>query len=382
MDFSWTAQQIALWDDICQFARTELPTDDLFQRDHNGTFVQADWQRCASKGLFGLALPQTYGGSGFDLVTTIHALEALGYGCPNNGFTLAVNGQTWSVAMPILRFGTEAQRERYLPRLVNGTLKGAHAVTEPEVGSDVFGLTTTATPTTGGYLLNGRKTFIGMGPIADVFVLFATVNPQHGRWGITAFIVDAKSSGLSQEAPRDKMGLRTEPMGDVYLENVFVPEENRLGREGAGASIFNAAMTYERSFIFTSHIGSMARQLDQTISYVTTRKQGGQPIGKYQSVSNRIADMKVRLEMARAFLYKAAWMIDHGEDATLQSAMTKLVLSELFVANSLDAVRSYGGRGYLGEVGVERDLRDAIGGVLYAGTSDIQRNLIAGLLGL
>ncbi len=382
MDFTWTPQQKALWEDICQFARTELPTDDLAQRERSGTYPEAYWQRCARKGLFGLAIPQAYGGSGYDSVTSVHVLEAFGYGCADNGFTLSVNGQTWSVAMPIVNFGSEAQKERYLPRLADGTLKGAHAVTEPEAGSDVFSLTTTATRTEGGYLLNGRKMFIGMGPVADVFVMFATTNPQVGRWGVTAFIVDAESSGLHQEAPRDKMGLRTEPMGDVVFENVFVTQENRLGPEGAGASIFNKAMIYERSFIFASHIGSMARQLDQTIAYVTTRQQGGQPIGKYQSVSNRIADMKVRLETARAFLYKAAWMVDQGEDATLQSAMTKLVLSELFVANSLDAVRSYGGRGYLGEVGIERDLRDAIGGILYAGTSDIQRNLIAGLLGL
>jgi alkylation response protein AidB-like acyl-CoA dehydrogenase len=382
MEFGWTEQQQALWNDICQFAGAELRLDDLADRDQHGAFLEENWQACAQKGLLGLCMPTEYGGAGYSMVTTIRALEALGYGCPDNGFTLALNGQTWSVQIPILKFGTAAQKAKYLPGLINGTLKGAHAVTEPESGSDVFSMETTAEKTDGGYLLNGRKIFIGMGPVADVLIVFATLNPKHGRWGITGFIVDANSPGVEQGHPRGKMGLRTEPMGDICFENVFVPAENRLGREGAGASLFSAAMSYERSFIFTSHVGSMARQLDQTIAYVKERKQGGQSISKYQSVSNRIADMQVRLETARAFLYKAAWLIDQGQDVSLQAAMTKLVVSELFVENSLDAVRLHGGRGYLSEVGIERDLRDAVGGVIYAGTSDIQRNMIAGLMGL
>lgn len=382
MEFGWTEQQQALWDETYQFAEERLRLDDLADRDQRGAFLEENWQACANKGLLGLCMPTAYGGMGYDMVTTVHTLEALGYGCPDNGLTLAVNGQTWSVQLPILRFGTDTHKEKYLPGLINGTLKGAHAVTEPESGSDAFSLTTTAEKSDGGYLLNGRKIFIGMGPVADVLIVFATLNPKLGRWGVTAFIIDADSVGVEQGVARSKMGLRTEPMGDICLKDVFVPEENRLGREGAGASLFNDAINYERSFIFSSHVGSMARQLDKTVAYVKERKQGGVSIGKYQSVSNRIADMQVRLETARAFLYKAAWLADQGLDFSLQAAMTKLVVSELFVENSFDAVRVHGGRGYLAETGIERDLRDAIGGVIYAGTSDIQRNLIAGLMGL
>ncbi len=382
MDFAWTSAQQSLWDEIAAFAQKELSADTLVERDHTGTFVEENWQKCAKRGLFALAMPPAYGGSGYDTLTAVHALEALGYGCAENGFTLAVNGQTWSVQMPILRFGNEDQRSRYLPKLIDGTWKGAHAVTEPESGSDAFSLAMTAQKTEGGYLLNGRKILVGMAPLADVILLFATVNAKAGRWGVTAFLVDGDSPGISRGSTTGKLGLRTEPFGDLILNDVFVPEGNRLGREGSGASIFNAAMIYERSFIFTSHLGSMARQLDDTITYATRRKQGGQTIGKYQSVGNRVADMKVRLETARSFLYKAAWMVDQGMDATLQAAMTKLMVSELFVENSLDAIRVHGGRGYLAEAGVERDLRDSVGGVLYAGTSDIQRNLIAALLGL
>lgn len=381
MEFGWTEQQQSLWDQTYKFACNDLQSD-LMENDYHGIFADAHWQKCADQGIFGLYIPTEYGGSGYDMVTTIHALEALGYGCADNGLTLAINGQMWAVQEPILQFGTEAQKQKYLPGLINGSLKGAHGMTEPESGSDAFNLHTTATKTDGGYILNGEKMFIGLGPVADVILVFATVNPTIGRWGVTAFLVDAETPGVRLDPPQSKMGLRTGPMGNICLTEVFVPEENRLSHEGAGASIFGASMEYERSFIFASHIGSMARQLDQAIAYAAKRKQGGQAIGKYQSVSNRIADMKVRLETARSFLYKAAWCIDQGKDATMEAAMAKLVISELFVENSMDAIRVYGGRGYLSEYGVERDLRDALGGVIYSGTSDIQRNLIAALLGL
>jgi alkylation response protein AidB-like acyl-CoA dehydrogenase len=382
MEFGFTPQQQELWERTLGFAREELATADLVARDRADSFPEELWQRCARQGLLGLAVPPEYGGAGLDLVSTVHALEALGYGCPDNGFTLALNGQTWSIQLPILKFGSESQRRRYLPNLAAGRIKAAHAVTEPEAGSDVFSLTTLARRVEGGYRLSGQKINVGMAPLADLYLLFATVNPAVGRWGVTAFLVDARAPGVSVEPRGDKMGLRTEPHGAISLDDVFVPAEDRMGNEGSGAAIFNASMNYERSFIFSSHVGSMARQLDQTIAFVTQRRQGGQPIAKYQAVAHRVADMKLRLETARAFLYKSAWMLDQGQDVTLQAAMTKLAVSELFVESSLDAVRLHGGRGYLGEFGVERDLRDAVGGVLYAGTSDIQRNLIAGLLGL
>jgi hypothetical protein len=382
MDFGFTPQQRQLWDDTLQFARHQLCHDDLIERDKHGLFSEDNWQQCAKQGLLGLCVPPPYGGAGYDFVTTIHALEALGYGCGDNGLTLAINGQVWSITMPIVRFGTEAQKQRYLPNLIAGRIKGAHAMTEPESGSDAFSLTTTAQKTDGGYLLNGQKILVGMAPVADFAVLMATLNPALGRWGVTAFLVDLKVAGVHVEQRTDKLGLRTEPHGSITLTNVFVPKENLLGKDGAGAAIFHGSMSYERSFIFTSHVGAMARQLDEAVAFVTTRQQGGQAIGKYQSVANRIADMKLRLETARLFLYKAAWQLDQGGETTMTSALAKLVISELFMENSLDAIRQYGGRGYLSEFSAERDLRDAIGGVLYAGTSDIQRNIIAGLMGL
>jgi alkylation response protein AidB-like acyl-CoA dehydrogenase len=171
-------------------------------------------------------------------------------------------------------------------------------------------------------------------------------------------------------------------MGDLFFEDCAVPVENRLGPEGAGVSISNHSLVWERCSILASHLGAMERQIEQTIRYAKERQQFGQPIGVFQSVSNRIADMKLRLEAARLLLYKVAWMKSQGQSAMMESALLKLFLSESFLQSSMDAVRIHGGNGYLAEYGVERDLRDAVGGVLYAGTSDIQRNIIARLLGV
>jgi len=176
--------------------------------------------------------------------------------------------------------------------------------------------------------------------------------------------------------------LRSSPMGELILEDCFVPDEGRLGREGAGSSIFNSSMEWERSCILGSYIGTMERQLEACVDYSRERRQFGQPIGKFQAVANRIADMKVRLETARLLLYKVAWLKQMGKPAVMEAALAKLYLSECFVQSSLDAIRTYGGYGYMTEFEVERDLRDAIGGTLYSGTSDIQRVIIARWLGL
>lgn len=381
MEFGWNTLQEEIWDETYRFARDEL-VQNLVERDKQGIFLEENWQAVAKQGIFGLHMPEAYGGSGYDMVTTVRALEALGYGHPDNGFTLAVGGQMLSIQEPIAKFGSDYLKDKYLAKLIDGTYKGAHGVTEEEAGSDAFSMTTTATKVDDGYRINGRKMFIGMGPVADVVVLYATINPDLGRWGITAFLVETSSDGVVQDKHQSKMGLRTGPFGEIEFRDVFVPSTNVIGREGAGASIFNDSMSDERSFIFAAHVGSMARQLDETIAYANERKQGGQSIGKYQAVSHRIANMRMQLETARHYLYKCAWLVDQKKSVALTSAMAKVTISEAFVENSMDAIRVRGGWGYLTEMGVERDLRDAVGGVLYAGTSDIQRNLIAGLLGL
>jgi hypothetical protein len=233
-----------------------------------------------------------------------------------------------------------------------------------------------------GYVINGTKMFVTNAPVADLAVVFATLDPAKGMWGITAFLVERGTPGFTVSRDLEKMGLRTAPMAELVLQDCYLPLENRLGPEGAGARIFNSSMEWERSCILASNVGAMERQLEECIEYARERRQFDQPIGKFQSVANRIVDMKVRLETARLLLYKVAWLKKSGRPAVMEAALAKLYLSECFVQSGLDAIRAHGGYGYMTEFEVERDLRDAIGGMLYSGTSDIQRNIIARLLGL
>ena len=284
--------------------------------------------------------------------------------------------------MPILRFGSDAVKQKWLPGLISGDSIGAHGMSEPDSGSDAYSLRTRARREKGGYLLTGVKTFVTNAPVADVAVVFATMDRAKGMWGVTAFVVDCRTPGLSVSKKIEKMGLRTSLMGELVLEDCFVPEENRLGAEGAGANIFRDSMDWERACILGSHIGAMERQLETAVTYARDRKQFGHPIGKNQSVANRIVDMKVRLETARLILYKVAWLKSQGKSTAMDAAVAKLCISEAFVQSGFDAIRTFGGWGYATEFEVERDLRDAIGGTLYSGTSDIQRNIIASFLGL
>ncbi|MEM9593425.1 MAG: acyl-CoA dehydrogenase family protein [Acidobacteriota bacterium] len=380
MEFSWTEEQNRRYAEAVDFARESLDVD-LAQRDAAGEFRMELWRRAAEFGVLRWCMPEAYGGEGLDVVTTIRLLEGIGYGCRDNALTLGLNGQLWSVQAPLLHFGSEEQKQRYLPRLGSGELQAAHGMTEPESGSDAFSLQTTAEKVDGGYVLNGHKVYVGLAPVAGLSLVFANTRPEVGQWGISAFLVERSFEGYSAPPAKEKMGLRTSPLGDIVLENCFVPEENRLGPEGIGVSIFNYSMDWERGFIFASHVGSMARQLDECVRFARGRRQFGQPVADFQSVSNRLANMRLRLETSRLLLYKLAWMKADDQPAMLEAAMAKLHLGEAFAQNSLDAMRIHGAKGYLSEFEVERDVRDALGGVIYSGTSDIQRNIIAKILG-
>jgi alkylation response protein AidB-like acyl-CoA dehydrogenase len=380
MDFEWTKEQEALRERIVEFG--ERLNERLAERDHAAEFSKENWVKCADFGIQGSAVPPEYGGLGQDLLTTMLIMEGLGYSCRDNGLIFALNAQMWSVQHPILTFGTDAQKEKYLPGLCSGELIGAHGMTEPGSGSDAFSLRTRAERRDGGYVLNGTKTMVTNAPVADLAVVFAATDPSRGRWGLSTFIVERGTPGFSVSRDMKKMGLRTSTMGELVLQDCALPEESRLGKEGIGASLFDNSMEWERSCILGANLGAMERQLEESIRYARERQQFGQPIGRFQSVSNRIADMKVRLESARLVLYKVAWQKQRGKSGTLNAAIAKLYLSECFVQSSLDAIRIHGGYGYMSESEVERDLRDAIGGTLYSGTSDIQRMIITRLLGL
>jgi alkylation response protein AidB-like acyl-CoA dehydrogenase len=382
MDFGWTDDQLARRAAARDFATRELADPALETRDREGSFDRELWERCARFGILGLSVPAEFGGAEVDLPTAMLIMEAVGEGCADNGLAFALNAQLWTVQRPIARFGSEDQKRRYLPGLCAGSLLGAHALTEPGAGSDAFSLSMRAERHGDDYILDGTKCLITLAPIADMALVFASTNPGLGKWGVSAFLVERGTPGLSAGAMQHKMGLRTAPLGTLHFERCIVPAGARLGPEGAGVSIASHSLEVERCCILASQLGAMERQLQHAIAYARSRHQFGQPIGKFQSVSNRVADMKLRIETARLLLYKVAWLVERGQPAMMEAALLKLYLSEAFVDSGMDAVRIHGGLGYLSEVGVERDLRDAIGGVLYAGTSDIQRNIVARLLGI
>ncbi len=381
MDFAFTPEQEELRQATIQFARTRL-NDDLAERERTGYFSRDDWRQCADFGILGLNLPEAYGGQGRDIVTTIAVLEALGYGCRDNGLPFGLNSQMWSTQAAIFEFGTEQQKQNYLRPMCSGEMIGAFAITESDSGSDTYSMKATARREGDCYILKGEKAYITNAPVSDIAVVFASTNADAGQWGISAFIVEAGFDGFQLGTTRGKMGLKTSPFGEIYLDDCVVHETARLGPEGAGFSIFSRSMEAERGYILSSQVGAMQRQLEDGIEFARERHQFGGPIGRFESVANRLVDMKLRLETCRLLLYKLAWLDQRGQRLAMEAALTNLHLSESFVASGLDAIRLHGAQGYVQELGIERDLRDGVGGLIYSGTSDIQRKVIARLLGL
>jgi alkylation response protein AidB-like acyl-CoA dehydrogenase len=381
MDLSWSDDQLKLKKSAIRFAKEKL-NNRLIQRDKDGLFSRDLWEACAEFGIQGMPFPEEYGGINADILTTALVMEGLGYACKDSGLIFGINAQMWSVQMPILRFGTEEQKRKYLPDLCCGKSIGAHGMTEPDSGSDAFGLKTSAVLNDDYYVLNGTKTLVTNAPEADVFLVFATTDKKLGFMGVTGFVVEKDFPGFRVGKAIEKMGLKTSPMAELIFEDCEVPEENRLGKEGSGAAVFNDSMEWERSCILASYIGAMERQLEICINYVKDRRQFNKPIGKFQSVANRIVDMKVRLETSRQILYKVAWLKKDQGQAVMDAVIARLYLSGAWVKSCLDAIQIHGGYGYTTEFELERDLRDSIGGTLYSGTSEIQRNIIAHHLGL
>jgi alkylation response protein AidB-like acyl-CoA dehydrogenase len=381
VDFALSAEQGELTEAAAAFARREL-NQDLAKRDDAGEFPREAWRACAEFGIQGLPVPAELGGAGSDVLTTALVMEALGYGCHDNGLLFSLNAQMWSVELPLVTFGTPAQQRAYLPGLVSGDIIGGHAMTEPDSGSDALHMRTRAERRGGHYLLNGAKQYITNAPVSDVLLVYAAAADRPGLAGLSAFLVDAVTPGLQITSGFEKMGLRTSPMGEIALTDCLVPAENRLGPEGAGMAIFNSSMEWERSCLFASSVGAMRRQLDACVRYARSREQFGQPIGKFEAVADKLADMYVRLEAARLLIYHVAWLKQQGRSAPAEAAAAKLFTSEAWVRSSQDAIQTHGAWGYLKDSGIERDLRDAVAGTIYSGTSEIQRVVLARMLGL
>jgi alkylation response protein AidB-like acyl-CoA dehydrogenase len=370
-----------LQDGAIEFAQSELGKD-IIRRDREEEFSREDWKKCANFGVLGMPVPREYGGMGLGITEVIAVMEGLGYGTTDQGLLFSINAHMWTSIMPISLYGNPEQKQSYLPRLSNGEWISANAASEPEAGSDVFSMRTRAERRGDHYVLNGTKTFVTNAQVADLFVAYATIDPRLGSMGITGFLMERNTPGIVISKPLEKMGLRTSPMAEVVFDECKVPVSNRLGREGRGVAVFESSMEWERGCILANYLGLMKRQLERSIQYAQNRKQFGKAIGKFQSVANRIVNMKVRLDTCRQLVYRIGWLKEHGKPAMLEAAVAKLHVSESLVANCQDAIQIFGGYGYMVEQQIERELRDAVGSTLYSGTTEIQRNLIARCLGL
>ncbi len=381
MEFDFSKEQRDLYQSVLAFCEEQLRYD-VVALDAEGEFSQEAWRACAEFGVLGWRVPTKLGGAGHAITTVAYLMEAIGYGCEDNSLAFALGTQLWSIQTSLLHFGTDEQIEKYMPGSITGDLIGAYAVNEEGSGSDALGLSATAVRDGGDYVINGEKTLITFAPIADFAIVFAKTDPDAGSWGVSAFLVDADTPGYQALPVEQYMGLRTVPIGRIHLQDCRVPATSLLGKPGSGTSIFNFSQGWERGLVMAPHIGAMQRLLDQCVDVARNRKRAGVPIGKHQAVSHRIADMKLRLETARLLQYKTAWLQQAGKSNLMEAALTKMHLSECLTESSLDALRIHGGDGYLSESGIERNVRDAVGATIYCGTSDMQRNIIAGLLGL
>ncbi|MCX4911596.1 L-prolyl-[peptidyl-carrier protein] dehydrogenase [Streptomyces sp. NBC_00878] len=382
MNFAFDADTEEMRAMVVAFAQRELSggygqTGHAFDADD----FRRRWLLAGKQGVVGGVIPTEYGGSGLDAVTASAVMEALGYGCPDTGFAFSVAAHLFASLVPIVEFGTEEQKRRWLPALCSGERIAAHGITEPEAGSDALNLRTRAERKGDHYVLHGSKCFTTNAPVADVFVVQAATDPGGGFFGLTAFIVEAGTPGLTVGPTYDKVGLRGSPTADVHFDGCAVPADDVLGAEGAGASVFSSSMKWERTCLFAAYLGAMRRVVESTIDYAGEREQFGVPIGSFQAVSHRLVDMTLRLESARLMAYKAAWGLAQGSEDEIAPALAKIAVSEAAVQVGLDAVQLRGALGML-EGEAETLLRDALPSRVFSGTNEIQKNNIARALGL
>ncbi|MGE5830337.1 MAG: acyl-CoA dehydrogenase family protein [Micromonosporaceae bacterium] len=359
----------------------ELGADHLAY-DRDAAFPAEKWELVRRSGLLRLPFDPRWGGRGLDLPSTMYVLEGLGAGCRDGGLSFSVSTHIVSTGVPLHRFGSDELKARYLPGVCDGTAIGAHAITDPGGGSDVLAMGMTAKADGDYWRLDGEKAFVTNGPIASILVVYAVTDRALGPFGLTAFLVERDTPGLLVGPQTPTMGLRTAPLGEVSFQDCRVPAASVLGRTGLGFTVLDHVMKWEILCSFIINVGEMRHRLARCLDYAKERSSFGRPIGSYQSVANHIVDMKIGVETASRLLYDAAIAFVNGADVTTDVALAKLVASEANVRSALAAVQIFGGRGYLTETGLEKDLRDAVGGTIYSGTSEIMRTRIARMLGL
>lgn len=338
--------------------------------------ILARFHAVAAQSLLRHALPKQFGGHGDDFAGLLRSHRLLGKASGDAGLMLMLNAHLWGSVWPIFLYGDDAQKQYFLPKLLSGEWLGGHAITEPDCGSDVQAMTSTAEAVGDGFILNGEKRYITNVPLADWLVVYAKLD---GR--ISAFLLARVDDGcrFSDEGALD--ACRGSVTGSVRLENCRLDRSRLLGKAGAGAQMLQKALEYERAFVFAGIAGIMDSQLQAVISHSRQRRSSGAHLGRHQAISHRIAEMKLRLDTIELWLAECARLCDSGQRLTLASAQTKLYAGEAFLQSCLDAVQIHGAAGLESGNPMAGLVRDALAGRLFSGSSEVQKNLIAALLG-
>ncbi|OGP84622.1 MAG: acyl-CoA dehydrogenase [Deltaproteobacteria bacterium RBG_13_65_10] len=373
IDFKLTEEQLALQQTARKFAQTEMAPN-AAHHDQTGEFPRSIIENAWKVGLLNESIPAEYGGLGLDGVSACILTEELAAGCAGMTTSMMVNtlGQT-----PVLVAGTQAQIEKWIVPFTQEFKFAAFCLTEPSSGSDVASMHTTAKKVGDKYVLNGRKCFITNGGVADVFTVFATLDPAKSHRGICAFVVSADTPGVSAGKKEDKMGQRASNTTDVIFEEAAIPEENLLGAEGGGFKIAMKTLDRTRPAIGALAVGLARSAYEHSVKYAKERNAFGMPIAMFQAIQFMLADMAKDIEAPRLLTWQSAWMVDQGMNASKYSSFAKCFSTDAAMRITTDAVQIYGGYGYSKEYPVEKLMRDAKLLQIYEGTNQIQRMVIA-----
>jgi butyryl-CoA dehydrogenase len=374
MDFDLTEEQRIIQETARAFAQKEVKPV-AAKLDREGVFPVELVRRLGQLGFMGTFVPIELDGSGMDTVSYVIALEEISKAWASLGAIMTVNNSL--VCEPILRFGSEGQKRKYLPGLARGELLGCYALTEPGAGSDAGAIQTRAEKKGDAYILEGSKIFTTNGSRADLAIVFAATGPSRGKKGISAFLVEKGTDGFSVGRLEDKLGLRASDTAELNFRACRVPQENLLGGEGEGFRIAMETLDGGRIGIAGQALGIAQGCLEESLAYAKQRRQFGRPIAEFQAIQWMLADMATEIDAATALTYRAAWLRGQGGRVTLEAAMAKLFAAEAANRIAYKAVQIFGGYGYMKDFAVERFYRDARVTTLYEGTSEIQRLIIA-----
>lgn len=374
MDLSLTEEQVLFQKTARDFAMKELAPI-ASQLDEEACFPGEIIKKLGELGFMGIAIPEEYGGAGADYRCYVLAIEEISKACASTGVIVSVNNSL--VCDPLLTFGSEEQKRRYLTPLAKGEKLGCFALTEPNAGSDASNQQTTVRRDGDFYILNGNKIFITNAPEADIAIVFGQADKAKGHKGICAFIIEKGTTGFRVGKVKEKLGIKASSSSELILEDCRVPRDNLLGEEGQGFKIAMATLDGGRIGIAAQAVGIAQACLEASINYAKERVQFDQPIASFQAIQWMLADMATHVEAARLLTYRAAFFKDQGKRITREAAMAKLFASEVAMAAGVKAIQIFGGYGYMMEYPVQRYFRDAKVTEIYEGTSEVQRMVIA-----